>query len=343
VQRTLEIVFRHPFQLLLLLVLLPVIGFGIAYSLPRSYQSQASLFAIQRYVIIGATGAESDLLATEAQTQATALSELLQTRYFALQVAYQTSLSKTESPAIQADKQALDDALYQEISTHVVVAPQGDHVYTILYTNRDAVVAQQVVQAVIDEFAKESATFSVEAGQKLLQGYQAELASDQQAANAAVAAEEAYKAAHPSLSPSDLINDPRYNYLHQATAQAEATLGNLENEIATVTQEVSVLNTGGNTLFTVVDNPVVPDRAVSRTKTLAIGGGGGLVVALLMCVLYLALLMRRDRAIYGSVDAQRATGVPVILEIPALSHTTANLSVRLLQSGDPPTDRRRRR
>ena len=87
-RRTLEAIFRHPLQLILLLVLFPTIGVAIAYFLvPRTYQATASLWALHRYEIIGTTGPESDLTSTPAQTQATALSELLQTRSFALTIA----------------------------------------------------------------------------------------------------------------------------------------------------------------------------------------------------------------------------------------------------------------
>ena len=86
--RTLEAIFRHPLQLLILIILPPIIAVAVAYFMtPRTYQSTASVWALQRYFVIGATGPESNLAAFPAQTQATALTELLQTRTFALAVA----------------------------------------------------------------------------------------------------------------------------------------------------------------------------------------------------------------------------------------------------------------
>src|ERR1019366_332775 len=95
VSRVLEAIFRHPMQLFLMLIVPVVIGVSVAYVLPRSYQSSASLWALRRYEIIGATGPESDLQSTPAETQVAALSELLQSRDFSLAVAKSTNLQST--------------------------------------------------------------------------------------------------------------------------------------------------------------------------------------------------------------------------------------------------------
>src|SRR5260370_442274 len=102
-------------RLLFLLLLLPGLSVALVYFLPRSYQASTSLWALRRYIIIGATGPEPDLQATPAETQATALNELLQSRSFALTVANATSLASTLSASVRQDAQQRDDALYQDI------------------------------------------------------------------------------------------------------------------------------------------------------------------------------------------------------------------------------------
>src|SRR2546421_37633 len=156
--RTFEAIFRHPIQLLALLILPLVLSLAIAYVLPRSYQASASLWALHRYTVIGATGPESDLLSTPSATQVAALSELLQSRAFALSVAKSTNLAATLhlSKSVLADPQLLDDALAAEVSQHVVVTSQGYNLYGIVYVNRDPTVAQQIVAAVISEFNVQS-------------------------------------------------------------------------------------------------------------------------------------------------------------------------------------------
>ena len=145
-KRTLEAIFRHPFQLLLMIVLLPVVGVAVAYVMvPRTYQSSASLWALQRYFVIGSTGPESDLLSTPAQTQATALTELLQTRSFVDSVVKGIDLAPTLSlgSAVMNNPQLLEDSLYTEISKHTVITPSAYDLFEISYVNRNPYVAQQ--------------------------------------------------------------------------------------------------------------------------------------------------------------------------------------------------------
>src|SRR5947207_3943655 len=121
VRRTLETIFHQP--LLLLLLILPVVGVAVAYfSTPRMYQTTATVWALHRVEIIGATGPETNLEATPADTQSAYLTELLQTQAFSLAVAKQSNVVSTLnlSSGTLADPQHLDQAVSAEISKHVL-------------------------------------------------------------------------------------------------------------------------------------------------------------------------------------------------------------------------------
>ena len=109
-RRVLEVIFRRPLQLLAPIALFPVVGLAVMYVMPRSYEAYASLWAFRRFEIITTTGPESDLQSTPAETQATALTELLQVHAFALSVANSTSLPSTLAPDVRNDPQARDAA-----------------------------------------------------------------------------------------------------------------------------------------------------------------------------------------------------------------------------------------
>src|SRR5579859_4107411 len=94
-RRVLELIFRHWAKILGLLIIPVIISLGIVYVQPRAYEASTTLWALQRYSVIGATGPEADLTATPASTQATAVQELLQTRSFSLSVANETGLAST--------------------------------------------------------------------------------------------------------------------------------------------------------------------------------------------------------------------------------------------------------
>ncbi len=243
-QRVLESVFRRPLQFLLLLIILPPLGVAVVYVVvPRTYSAAASLWAFHRYEVIGLTGPETDENSTPAETQATALTELLQTRVFALSVADATDLPTTLPADERANSQLQDNALFTEISQHVTVASQGYNLFDITYINKNARVAQQVVQSTIHNFAVQSQGFSIVEAQLLLEGDQTQLVNARNAAAKAVTAEANYIAAHANLTESELLTDPQYTLLHAQSQQAQATVANIQSSIDTVNQEI---NAGGD-------------------------------------------------------------------------------------------------
>jgi hypothetical protein len=332
--RTLEVIFRQPLRLLVLIVVGPVLAVGIALLLPRTYQATASLWALQRYSVIGATGPESDMNSTPAQTQAAALDELLQSRTFALQIANATNLPATLDAATRADPARSDDALFQEISTKVLATAQGYNVYTIAYTNRSASLAQSVVQQTISLFTTQSQQLAVTEGQRLLSVYQAQLPGAEQAATAAAAAVHQYIQAHPQeVATNTLANDSQYALLAAEAQQASSNLINLRSQIAAIQLQISSQTIGNNALFLVNDPPQLPTRAMSRAKLLIEAGVVGLILALLAVALCVIVQVRRDRALYTTREIHVATNLPVVLQVPRLSTKTVSRSVGPLRRG----------
>lgn len=322
--RVFEALFRRPLQLLLLIVMLPVISVAVVYvMIPRSYQSSASLWAFHRYAVIGLTGPETDLTSTPAQTQAIALTEMLQSRSFDLSVASIAHLASTLPADVQANQQERDVALSGDISKHVLAVGQGYNLFTITYTNNNPQMAQQVVQAVIQNFEVQSQVFTGVEGQQLLDTYQSELIKAQQDVQTAIAAESNFIVSHGNLTPASLAANPQYNLLHTQTQQAQANVATIQANIAAVNDQLNSAGNGANTLFKILDTPDA--QGLSRTKTYLIGGGVGLGVALVACLLYIVLAVRRDRTIHNSLDLEQITAVPVIMQLPQLSNTTLSL------------------
>ncbi len=321
--RVLEAISRRPLQLLLLMALLPVGGVAIAYfGTPHTYQSTATLWALQRYLIIGATGPETDLFASPAETQSTALTELLQIRSFALSVAKEAQLESALNldPSVQADPSLIDDALFLEISHNVSAVALGYNSFTVSYVNRNPVVAQKVVEAVVHNFVLQSQALTTVEGQNLLDGYLPQLTKAKQDLDTAAAAEAQYLQAHPELAKEGpefaAAADPHYATLHAQTQQAQAVVAGLQATIATLEQEIGTQGQNANNLFKILDPPSIPDRPVSRTKLYLVDGGIGLVTAILLCALFLVILVRRDHAVYDASDLQKITAAPVMLQIP---------------------------
>jgi uncharacterized protein involved in exopolysaccharide biosynthesis len=322
VRRTLEAVFRHPLQLLLLIALLPIVGVAVAYLMvPRTYQSTASLWALQRYFVIGSTGPESNLLATPAQTQTTALTELLQTHAFVDSVVKGIDLAPTLdlNSSVMNNPQQLEETLFTEISKHVVITPSAYDLFVISYINRNAHVAQQVVASVIAHYGTQGLQLSLIEGQSLLDSYQTQFANAQKNLNDAVTAETQYAHAHPNLTQAQLAVDPQYALLDNQRIQAQLAEQNLHNTINTIQQTIDTQGKQSGTLFQVIDAPQAPFMPVSRSKDYLIGAGVGLVVALLACVTYLVTVVRRDHGVYSADDLQDLVAFPIILLVPNLT------------------------
>jgi uncharacterized protein involved in exopolysaccharide biosynthesis len=328
VRRTLEAIFRHPLRLLALIVLLPIIGVAVVYFMvPRTYESIASLWALQRYFVIGSTGPESDLLSTPAQTQATALTELLQTRSFVDSVVKGIDLASTLNPGadVMNNPQLLEQALFNEISKHVVITPSAYDLFEISYANRNPQVAQQIVASIIANYGTQGLGLSIAEGQNLLGSYKTQLTNAQQELNDAVTAETRYVHDHPNLTPNQLTSDPQYALLDTQRVQAQAKVQNLQNTINTIQQSISTQGTQAGTLFSVIDAPQVPYQPASRTKDYLVGGGLGLAVALLACVMYLVIVVRRDRGVYATSDLHDLVAFPIIMQVPNLAPATISL------------------
>lgn len=325
--RTLEAIFHRPLTLLLLLIVLPVVSVAVVYlEIPRTYQSTASLWALRRTEVIGATGPESDLNSTPAQTQATAINELLQSRTFALAIANSTDVASTLNldSATLSNPELRSEALVKEISTHVLATALGYNVLQITYANRSPQMAQQVVQSVVDNYGQQSQSFSIAEAQNLLQSYQTQLIKAKADVDAATAEEAQYIRSHPELKPSDLTTDPRYQQLHAQTLQAQATLANLQTNITTINEEIVTQGTGSEGLYKVLDAPTLNYVPLSRTKYYLIGGIIGLVVALLACSLLIVMQIRRDNTIHTAYELQKATAFPVIMQLPRLQPGTVS-------------------
>ena len=324
-RRTLEAVFRHPIQLLTLLIVLPIAGVAVAYFMvPRTYSVTASLWALHRYEIIGATGPESDLTSTPAQTQVTALNELLQTHTFVDAVVKGVDLAPTLnlSTSVTNDPQQLENAYFTEISKHVVSTPQAYNLFEVSYTNPNPQIAHQIVASVISQFGAQSLGISVVEGQNLLASYQVQLANAERASNIAATAEAHYASAHPT---SKLTNDPQLASLDAAVVQAQTTVQNIQTTINTIQGSIGALGTNKSTLFQVLDLPQSPDRPVSRSKSYLMGGGAGLAVALLASVLFVVILVRRDHPINSEAELRQVVPSPLIMQLPKLSPATISL------------------
>lgn len=332
-------ILRHLLPLLPVVLLPVIIGVGIAYILPRQYQATATLWALHNYNTLTATTIDANAQDTPAQSQATALTEMLQTRSFALAVAQEAKL--TSSSGSQAGDNSSNDTLISMISQSSQVTPLAYDLFTIQFTGKDPAVAQQVVQAIIDQYSQEIRNTASAAGQNLLQPYQAQLVQAQQDAQNALNAQTQYETTHPQVNQNQLQTDPTYQQLRLQTQQAQAKVDALQKIINNLEQQIADHTAIANGLYRVLDAPTVPAKPVSRTKNLLIGGGAGLILGLIAGALLIVLLMRSDRKIYTRADVHQVTTSPVVMELPRLAPKAVEVLVKTSGQSDATSSQNR--
>lgn len=333
--RLLRTIVHRLIQLLLLIFLPVAIGGLVAYHSPRQYQATAMLWALHKYDTLTATSVDSNNLSTPAETQVTELSELLQTRSFSLAVAQEAHLAETLAAHVRDNPQTRDDALVSDISQHVQVQTQGYDLFTITYTSTDPQIAQRVVAAVIDNYGQQSQRNVAPEEQNLLKTFQTDLSLAQQYVQSAVTAELQYTQSHPKLTELDLQHDPQYQQLHAQTQQTQLNLQSIQTGLSTLEQNITTHRIIAANLYKVLDPPTVPSRPVGRLKTILLGLGMGLAVAILASALFMALALRRDRRVYTSSDLHKVTTYPIVMELPRLSPKTVSILVKTWEQPDP--------
>lgn len=279
----------------------------------------------------GASTSTQDATTTPAATQAAAITQILQTKSFALAIGKAANLASTYSKSAQSNPAVLNDTIVTDISTHVHATASGANLVTITYDNIKAPVAQRVVQAVVNQYGLSAAEFASSQSKQLLLISQQELQQAQVTATQANAAVTAYQISHPGATAQ---NDPQFQVLQANATNALWQASAVQRIIDQLNSQTSTVGTGSNELFSVIDAPSVGYQPISRSKVLLTGAGIGLAIGLLACIIYIAILMRRDRSIYSVADLQRVTKAPVLLQIPLMPPAILAPSAIQLDGGE---------
>ncbi|HEX8982185.1 MAG TPA: hypothetical protein VF792_05405 [Ktedonobacterales bacterium] len=339
-RRMLEGLFRHPAQALTLFLTPILLSMAVLLVIPGSYKATASLWALRPFTVIGATGPEADRLATPAESQATAIDEMVQTRSFALAVAHSTHLASELSNSTRANPQLADEALYHAISAGIFVSAQGYNLVTISYTDSDQHIAEEVVAAVIAHYGEQGPALAVNKGQQLIADDTSRLPQLQATADAAIQAASSYLANHPQdHDPQVAMADMQYQLLRAQAQEAQAQVTSLQSTIDVSSQNVASLSTGAAGLFYEMDRPLAPSRPTWNVRGLLLGAFGGAVLGLLATLAYIFLLEMGDRALYQSDEIERSTDWSVLSQLPYLRPASIGHAISLASKRPLETDR----
>lgn len=291
---------RHRVWFLVPVVIAVLVAGWSVVGAPKSYMSQVSLWVDNP----ASEGSSLDALnaqATPPSTQEqTVLDELLTTERFVMNVAAGSSLesylashpregfspsallsglSGGSGPSVAKIESALGD--------NVLTAVPGPNVLAISYTGPTPQVARSTLSSLITELESASAKYSEVYSQSEASYYRSEYDEAQQAMITARAQASEYLAQHPGATGQ---NNPAYAALLTQEAQADAQVGTLSTNL----REAQGAGSSNAAVVQEVDPPTLPTSATSGKKADAEGILGGLIAGIVVSLLAIALLTKRE-------------------------------------------------
>jgi uncharacterized protein involved in exopolysaccharide biosynthesis len=275
-----------------------------------------------------------------AQEQAAVLSELLKTKYFCLKVGSRSPLAESlgsasgsRSPLQQLlgklglggsggghlSGRALDDAVYQTVAQETTVLPAGPEIVEVTFRASSPELAQQVAQAIADQFVEETlASQRVQADASVdFYGSQVKQAQvDLQAADTQV---DDYLANHPDQRPASAVPDARLTQLKKDADQARQRFNDLQSKLDQAKVTRAGLTQASVSGIRTLDKAEVPTRASSVKKVALQAAGAGLGLALLIVVAGVLILTLVDSTVRRPEEVEEVLALRPVGTVPRLS------------------------
>lgn len=302
----LEMLFRHRWRYLTLLVVLPLIGALICIPLfPKSTATE--LIWVQDQSLIGASLPSYDSYLTPAQITQGDLEQFIQTRSFATRA--ESDLRRQGVSASQAT------SIVDGLPTALVATTNGNNLLLLDYTCTHPSLCPLVLTTSWDVYEAYSAS-NVNSGLEVAeQAYKEQVQQAQQQLNSANAAVTGYLADHPSENPQT-STDPALTSLLQAVQTAQQTLQAAQSKLSGAQAQASSNRISVSSLYRVAD-PAHPDGGhLGRLPTKQM-----LLVAVLfwaLAGLSLVLSSRLERVVRHPHQLGVTLGVEVAAVMPPI-------------------------
>jgi capsular polysaccharide biosynthesis protein len=247
--------------------------------------------------------------APPAQNMQGALTQLLQSASFDVQVAQQSPLYwhlvKTQPGVAQA--------VQADFAKNVAVGQAGPDIVTIGYTTKDPLLGLQVVQTILQSAPPEMQRLNHLQIATDLPAYQAQLHYAQTQLGQAATALHRYMSEH-GIQASDVtvesLIDPRFATLYQAMQSAETNVQLAQEQLSA--ERVQGAAHGG---FQVLDAPSVQILPASK-KTAVLDVGIALVTGLLLAGAFVTLATALDHSVRFVEEVPEVLGLPILASVP---------------------------
>jgi len=336
--RLLETFFRHRLLLLGPVVLVLVGATGWVFIQPPTYDSSVRLW-VERQTLV--PDPNSNPYLTPAQEQAGVLTELVSTKYFDVKVgkrsplaeAVRTSAATSQGgirtrlmrllhlapePAPLTQSQ-VDDQVYNTILASTLVIPTGPEIITVTFGSGNSVMAQQVAQAIVDQYMDETLTNQRVAADAAVAFYTSQQKQSQADLSVADKAVDDYLLANPGQRSANAIPDARMLQLRRDDDAAHQRLQSVLDKLDQARLNRVALDQSGVNGMRVLDKAEVPTAPSSIKKVILQAVGVGLVLAVLILVVGVLALTWLDSTIRRPQEVETILDLRPVGSVPRVS------------------------
>ncbi len=337
--RYLEVFFRHKVALLSLMTLSVVVSTLVVMMLPRTYQATATLWFDQSPI---PDNSAASSYTTPADQAVAIFHDLVNTRDFDVSVGNRGPLAAyfdrtgdfpTNDPVTpivhwlerkpaatgSARTELVDYGVLTTLQKYLLIAPTEPHLVSLTFNFTDPTIAAGTLKAVIDQFEEQVKATTLITAQGSVDFYTSQVTAQLKVVQAADKAVASYLAVHPELRVPNAPFDPTFAGLQQTDDLARQTYADLSQKLDQARLTVASLQQPGPYGFRIVDAPQAPASASGVLKTVLLGTGSGIGVALLLVFVICVLLVAADDSVMRGSDLKGRLGVQVIGEVPLVS------------------------
>jgi capsular polysaccharide biosynthesis protein len=299
---------RHKLLVIAPVVLALVIGLGYELTSPRSYHSQATLWADTPVPASSTVLSTSPPAQSPASQAASVLSEMLATNQFL------TELGK-RSPyaAYLRQHPGAIDTVFASLQKDTSVSVLGPQVMGVTYQSSDPATTAPMARAISSAFVVQLLALQRTRDQQ-------EITYDKQNEQTALDALNSqqkqlseYLAAHPQ--PAGATVDPTVTQLSGNVADAEQVYGNAV--AAYNATQLGLSSAADSSALHVIDQPAIVSVAGHKKKIVE-GGIGGLFLGGVISLLLLSWLVSKDTSPWDAEDVEDDLGLTVVGSIEQL-------------------------
>ena len=315
-QKVLDVLFRHKFLIILPLVILTLAGAAASLSRQTTeYSASAHVWTQKTPLLSSALGGQGGSFITPAGHQARVLNDLLKLDSFRQSVA--DRVDGLEGLSLRMQRRAVREG--------TAVFASGVNVMTIRHRDDDPLLAQSIVQAIIDAYSEtfqSSVTVQAEAAATF---YETRL---EEAGIALDESEQALASYQGTLSPTAAIDplsptaaidsDPELAALQGDARQAQRDYGEQLGRLEDIYLQRDAALHGRDLSFQVMDPPSLPSSPLpTPRKDLLMLPALGMLLGVSASGAVLFSLTRLDDSIRLPGEA-RQVGAPVLAVVPEL-------------------------